>query len=230
MWRKLALILLASSPEAASLNIFARPPITVIGGFLGAGKTAAITSMLTSRAGLKIAVLVNDLASVNVDAGTLRRASTHEDGVETIELQNGCVCCGAGATAELGPILRRLGGQGFDHLVVELSGVADPASVKANLRAEGLPVDRTVALVDSTSFLRNWRSVDGAYQRPEMLAEIFASRERTSVDQPVVELLLRQLEVADLDLALRPSPRTNPGPSPSPHPSPRPHPHPSPHP
>ena len=147
-------------PGAASLS--ARPPITLIGGFLGAGKTAAVTSLLSSRAGLKIAVvcqrgieprtsgalrrylplprlslaldtqLVNDLASVNVDAGTVRRASAQEDGVETIELQNGCVCCGAGASAELAPILRRLGGQGFDHLVVELSGVADPVSIKPN--------------------------------------------------------------------------------------------------
>ena len=119
------LFLLLLTPETASLHILAPPPITLIGGFLGAGKTSAVTSMLTSRDGLKIAVLVNDLASVNVDAGTLRRASATEDGVTTIELQNGCVCCGAGG-ADLAPILRRLSqrSQGFDHLVVELSGVA----------------------------------------------------------------------------------------------------------
>ena len=119
------LFLLLLTPEATSLHILAPPPITLIGGFLGAGKTSAVTSMLTSRDGLKIAVLVNDLASVNVDAGTLRRASATEDGVTTIELQNGCVCCGA-CGADLAPILRRLSqrSQGFDHLVVELSGVA----------------------------------------------------------------------------------------------------------
>ena len=172
-------------------------PITVIGGFLGSGKTTTLRTMLTNRAGLKIAICVNDLASVNVDAGTLRRASSEEDGVETIELDNGCVCCGAGAVG-LAPTLRRLRSQDFDHLVVELSGVADPASVKANLRGAGLAVDRTVALVDATSFIHNFESTDGAYQRPEMIAEIFESRAQCSVDQPVVELLLRQLETADL--------------------------------
>ena len=95
--------------------------------------------------------LVNDLASVNVDAGTVRRASAQEDGVETIELQNGCVCCGAGASAELAPILRRLSGQGFDHLVVELSGVADPASVKANLLALTLTLTLTLSLTRPAS-------------------------------------------------------------------------------
>ena len=175
----------------------ASAPITVIGGFLGSGKTTTLRTMLTNRAGLKIAICVNDLASVNVDAGTLRRASSEEDGVETIELDNGCVCCGAGAVG-LAPTLRRLRSQDFDHLVVELSGVADPASVKANLRGAGLAVDRTVALVDATSFIHNFESTDGAYQRPEMIAEIFESRAQCSVDQPVVELLLRQLETADL--------------------------------
>ena len=70
-------------------------PITILGGFLGAGKTTAVRAMLDNRQQLKIAVCVNDLASVNVDAATLRRRSVDEDGVATIELQNGCACCSA---------------------------------------------------------------------------------------------------------------------------------------
>ena len=88
--------------------------VTLIGGFLGAGKTTAVRSMLENRRGLRIAVLVNDLASVNVDATILQRASTDDDGVATIELDNGCVCCGAGA-AGLAPTVQSLQGQGFDH-------------------------------------------------------------------------------------------------------------------
>lgn len=71
------------------------PPTTTLGGFLGAGKTSALTHMLTNREGLRIAVLVNDVASVNVDAATLRRTSGPVGITEMVELENGCVCCGA---------------------------------------------------------------------------------------------------------------------------------------
>ena len=151
------------------------PPITLIGGFLGSGKTTAVQAMLENRRGLRIAVLVNDLASINVDAATIRRSTTDEEGVETIELDNGCVCCGAGARG-LAPTVRGLGDRSFDHVVVELSGVADPENVVASFRSEGLAVARIVTLVDADAFPQNFATLECIAERTELLAEVFESR------------------------------------------------------
>ena len=80
-------------------------PVTVLSGFLGAGKTSTVRGMLLNRRELRIAVLVNDLASVNVDAADIRRATEGEDGVSTIELENGCLCCGAPSAGANAPPL-----------------------------------------------------------------------------------------------------------------------------
>ena len=91
---------------------------------------------------------------MNVDAAVLRRSNL--DGVALTELQNGCVCCGPDAenlAPTIDALLRRTdpttGGAALDHVVVELSGVADPSAVQARLMAAGILVDRTVALVDA---------------------------------------------------------------------------------
>ena len=78
---------------AARGSALKAPPTTMLGGFLGAGKTTALSNMLKNREGLKVAVLVNDVASVNIDAQILRRSSVDEQGVEMIELENGCGRC-----------------------------------------------------------------------------------------------------------------------------------------
>ena len=177
------------------------PPITLVGGFLGAGKTSTVRSMLLNRCKLRIAVLVNDLASVNVDAAHIRRSMQGEDGVAIVELDNGCICCGTGAKG-LGSTIRGLG-DGFDHIVVELSGVADPQNVRASLRSEGLASSRTVTLVDADAFPSNWASVDIIAERRELVAEAFESRAALPVTDPVVELMLRGIEAADV-LVLKP--------------------------
>ena len=113
-----------------------RPPTTLLGGFLGAGKTTALTHLLSNREGLRIAVLVSDMAAVNVDAMAIRRRTIEEDGVETVQLENGCVCCGPGS-GELAPLVLSMlerTDPPFDHVVVELSGVADPTNVQSNLK------------------------------------------------------------------------------------------------
>jgi len=94
--------------------------------------------------------------------------------------------------------VRGLRDQGFDHIVVELSGVADPSGVQAALRAEGLATARTVAVVCAESFPDNFQSSDAIMERPEMLRELFEAQAALSVDSAVVELLLSQLEAADL--------------------------------
>ena len=132
------------------------PPVTLLAGFLGTGKTTTLTHILSNRDGLRVGVIVNDVASVNVDGAVLRREMTRGGGEEVamIELENGCVCCGPQADA-LAPAVRSLEqlgakrGEPFDHIVIELSGVADPDAVRDNLRAGNIDVARVVTLVDS---------------------------------------------------------------------------------
>lgn len=106
-------------------------PMSVIGGYLGAGKTTLINQLLSGNHGSRILVLVNDFGAINIDAGLL--ISADED---TIELANGCVCCTMGADLFLaiGDVLDRQPRP--DHLVIEASGVANPARIANVAKAE----------------------------------------------------------------------------------------------
>lgn len=103
-----------------------RLPLTVIGGYLGAGKTTLINRILHAPRGQRIMVLVNDFGAINIDASLL--ASADED---TVALTNGCVCCTMGADLFLaiGDVLDRK--RRPDHLIVEASGIANPAKIAA---------------------------------------------------------------------------------------------------
>ena len=150
--------------------------------------------MLQNRDGLRIAVLVNDVASVNVDAMSLRRTSieVNDGDVEMVELENGCVCCGPGA-GELAPAVASLrdrrvddGAPAFDHVVVELSGVADPTNVQSNLKAGGVGVDRRVALVDANSFPALYNSQAAMVDRLDLAGATELWADPCAVDVPVV--------------------------------------------
>ncbi|MDE0254627.1 MAG: hypothetical protein OYG32_07510, partial [Rhodospirillaceae bacterium] len=99
-------------------------PVTVIGGYLGAGKTTCLNHLLAADHGLRLAVLVNDFGAVNIDAGLIA-----EHGGDTIALTNGCVCCAI--ADDLGAALQAQTERQPppDWIVVEASGVADPARV-----------------------------------------------------------------------------------------------------
>ena len=145
-----------------------RVPMTLLGGYLGAGKTTVLNDLLR-RTTRPIAVLVNDVGEVNIDARLLRRRSA-----DTIELTDGCVCCSI--SESLGATLADLRARPTppDHVVIELSGVADPTRVLPWANSDGFRLDGVVVLADASSF-------------PERVAD-----ERTR------PLLLRQLEAADL--------------------------------
>ena len=123
-----------------------RVPVTLLGGYLGAGKTTVINEVL-ARTDQPIAVLVNDVGAVNVDASLVRRR--HGD---TIELTDGCVCCSlAGGLAEAFDGLREREAPP-DHVIVELSGIADPARVVPWASSPGFSLDGVVVLVDADQF------------------------------------------------------------------------------
>ena len=120
-------------------------PVTVLGGFLGAGKTTALNALLR-RATRRIAVLVNDFGAINVDAALVTAR-----GAGTVALSNGCVCCALGP--DLGEGIARLAALRPDQIVVEASGVSDPWRIAQLVRLEeGVALDAVPVLVDAARF------------------------------------------------------------------------------
>lgn len=126
-------------------------PVTVIGGFLGAGKTTLVNHILSGEHGLKVAVLVNDFGAINIDAALI---TSTEGGLYS--LSNGCVCCGLnqGFVEQLEELLAARAD--IDHIVIEASGVADPARIMDTVRyarfASRLRADAIVVVVDAAGF------------------------------------------------------------------------------
>lgn len=121
-------------------------PLTLLGGYLGAGKTTVINELL-GRTQQPIAVLVNDVGAVNVDAALIRRRSA-----ETIEFTDGCVCCSL--SGGLGPAFDQLRELATPpaHVILELSGVANPDRVRPWGKSAGFRLDGVVVLVDSDQY------------------------------------------------------------------------------
>ncbi|WP_441243369.1 CobW family GTP-binding protein [Tardiphaga sp. 768_D3_N2_1] len=122
-----------------------KTPVTVIGGFLGAGKTTYLNHLLRSDSG-RYAVLVNDFGAVNIDAALI---AAHDG--ETMTLANGCVCCsiGSGFLDTLGRILDN--GTTFDHIIIEASGVGDPWRIAEIALVEpSLRLNAVIVLADAS--------------------------------------------------------------------------------
>lgn len=123
-------------------------PVTLVTGFLGAGKTTLLSHVLRDPQGLKLAVLVNDLGAVNIDAEILRDA-----GEDIVPLENGCICCSLsqGLFATMNKVLNRADPP--DRILIEASGVADPFEIAGTLADSELrpyaPLDGVVAVVDA---------------------------------------------------------------------------------
>lgn len=169
-------------------------PVTILSGALGAGKTTLLNHLLENAGGRRVAVLVNDMGEINVDASLVERtADLAGSGAGVAELSNGCICCELQDDLET-EVVRLARERDFDHLVVESSGISEPAPV-ARLFATGsraaavYDVDALVTVVDARDF------------HDRLVREEEATVERVETDEgtrPLSDLLVEQVECCDV--------------------------------
>ncbi|HJE62970.1 MAG TPA: zinc metallochaperone GTPase ZigA [Alcaligenes faecalis] len=175
-------------------------PVTVLSGFLGAGKTTLLNHILNNREGRRVAVIVNDMSEVNIDAALVRDggAELSRTDEKLVEMSNGCICCTL--REDLLLEVDRLAKEGrFDQLVIESTGISEPLPVAETFTFEGedgrclgevARLDTMVTVVDAFNFLRDYSSQDSIQSRGESLGEEDA--------RTVVDLLIEQIEFCDV--------------------------------
>lgn len=176
-------------------------PVTVLSGFLGAGKTTVLSHILNNREGKKVAVIVNDMSEINIDASMVQNevSLSHQE-EKLVEMSNGCICCTL--REDLLLEVNKLAKDGrFEYLVIESTGISEPLPVAETFTfadedgvslSDVAKLDTMVTVVDSVNFLKDYDEAKYLQETGESLGE--------EDERSVADLLVDQVEFADVIL------------------------------
>ncbi|MEH7613534.1 GTP-binding protein [Gottfriedia acidiceleris] len=174
-------------------------PITVLSGFLGSGKTTLLNHILSNREGLKVAVIVNDMSEINVDAQLVKNGGFSRTEEKLVEMQNGCICCTLRDDL-MKEVERLVDNGGIDYIVIESSGISEPIPVAQTFiyvddelgidLTKKTRLDTMVTVVDANRF---WED----YSSGETLLDRKQGTDETDIRE-IADLLLEQVEFADV--------------------------------
>jgi len=176
-------------------------PVTVLSGFLGAGKTTLLSHILNNRQGRKVAVIVNDMSEINVDASLVENeVSLSRSEEKLVEMSNGCICCTLREDL-LQEITALAKEKRFDYLVIESTGISEPLPVAETFTfadedgislSDVATLDTMVTVVDAVNFLKDFDEAKYLQDTAESLGE--------EDGRSVADLLVDQVEFADIIL------------------------------
>lgn len=176
-------------------------PVTVLSGFLGAGKTTVLSHILNNREGKKVAVIVNDMSEINIDSRIVQNeVSLNRSEEKLVEMSNGCICCTL--REDLLDEVNKLAEEGrFDYLVIESTGISEPLPVAETFTfadeqgvslSDVADLDTMVTVVDAVNFLKDYDEAKALQDTGESLGE--------EDERSVADLLVDQVEFADVIL------------------------------